>query len=108
MKVSCFILTCGISSCHGLSVGQTIITSSGPVRGHVATVESGVSAYLGIPYALPPVGNRRFMPPEKYHSDKLIIGNSVVSISCILAYLSFNSVSTTGIRLPSYHTLRCW
>jgi hypothetical protein len=90
MKVFCFIALFGISSSYALSVGPTIITSSGPVRGHAATDKSGVSAFLGIPYALPPLGARRFMPPEKYHGDKLINGNSVVSFSHILTYLSFH------------------
>lgn len=91
MKAFCFIPLLGISSCYGLSVGQTIKTSSGPVRGHVGTVESDVSTYLGIPYALPPVGNLRFMPPEKYYGDKLIDGSSVVSFPHILGYLKVYS-----------------
>lgn len=75
----------GLSSCYALSAGQTvlagptILTSSGPVRGHAAADEPSVSAFLGIPYALPPVGKRRFMPPEKYHGTKLINGDSIVS-----------------------------
>ena len=107
MKASHFITLFGVSSSYALSVGQTIITSSGRIRGHAATDEPGVSAFLGIPYALPPVGNLRFMPPEKYHGDKLIDGNSVVSFARILTYFSLHSVSITGIRLPSNHTLRC-
>ncbi|KFY33215.1 hypothetical protein V494_07825 [Pseudogymnoascus sp. VKM F-4513 (FW-928)] len=50
---------------------------SGPVSGHAGSIESKVSAYLGIPYAQPPVGKLRFMPPEKYHGDKPISGKSV-------------------------------
>lgn len=106
MKALHILALFGISSSYALNVCQTIITSSGPVCGYAATAEPGVTAFLGIPYALPPVGKRRFMPPEKYHGDKLINGNSVVSVSRILTYLSFHSVSTTGIRLPSNHTLR--
>ncbi|MFF5263267.1 carboxylesterase/lipase family protein [Actinomadura viridis] len=36
-------------------------TSYGRVRG---TVENGVAAWLGVPYAAPPFGPRRFGPPE--------------------------------------------
>ncbi|MGW2186365.1 carboxylesterase/lipase family protein [Streptomyces sp. NPDC001719] len=36
-------------------------TSLGAVRG---AVRSGVCAYLGVPYAAPPTGARRFRPPE--------------------------------------------
>jgi para-nitrobenzyl esterase len=38
-----------------------VSTSSGRFRGHV---EGGVAAYLGIPYAEPPVGALRFCPPQ--------------------------------------------
>lgn len=37
-----------------------VVTKDGPVAG---TMESGVSVFRGIPYAAPPVGERRFLPP---------------------------------------------
>ena len=40
--------------------GPTINTTDGPVRGFV---ENGVNKFLGIPYAAPPTGNLRWMPP---------------------------------------------
>ena len=39
---------------------RVIITTSGPVKGIIV---DGVSGYLGIPYAAPPVGNLRWQPP---------------------------------------------
>lgn len=45
------------------TVGQPVTTKSGAVRGAASRVRPEVSAYLGIPFAQPPTGQRRFMPP---------------------------------------------
>ncbi|KAK4245436.1 Alpha/Beta hydrolase protein [Corynascus novoguineensis] len=58
------------------SVGQTVHTTSGPVEGHAAPVAKEVSEYLGIPYALPPVGNLRFQPPVRYTGSSKIDGKT--------------------------------
>jgi para-nitrobenzyl esterase len=43
-------------------MGPAVRTSRGAVRGSL--VERGAAAFLGIPYAAPPVGERRFRAPE--------------------------------------------
>lgn len=78
MKLSYILSILGGSVAHSISVGQTIQTSSGPVEGHAATSKPDVSTYLGIPYAVPPVGNLRFMPPVRYHGNATIDGGSIV------------------------------
>ncbi|KAJ4292363.1 hypothetical protein N0V90_009024 [Kalmusia sp. IMI 367209] len=58
---------------------EIIQTSSGPVRGHEAPLASNVTAYLGIPYAKPPVGDLRFAPPQQYrHNGSQIFGEKLV------------------------------
>ena len=45
----------------GTPSGDAIETDAGPVRG---VVQGDIVAYLGIPYAAPPVGAKRFLPPD--------------------------------------------
>ncbi|QIW95499.1 hypothetical protein AMS68_001017 [Peltaster fructicola] len=41
-------------------------TSNGPIVGHIASNQTSVVEYLGIPYAAPPVGQLRFAAPQPY------------------------------------------
>lgn len=45
------------------TVAQQTTIKSGVVRGAPSTIRPDVSAYLGIPFGQPPVGNLRFEPP---------------------------------------------
>ena len=52
---------------NGGAIGQTktpaIVTHSGPLKG---ILDGTTAEFLGIPYAAPPVGNLRWMPPTPY------------------------------------------
>lgn len=53
-------------------VGQTVVTSSGPIEGHPASWQPEVSEYLGVPFAIPPVGELRWTAPKPYIGNKTI------------------------------------
>jgi para-nitrobenzyl esterase len=54
-------------SCVSLNsnAGSLIVTESGPLTGTVST-DGKVNEYLGIPYAAPPVGPLRWVPPQPF------------------------------------------
>jgi cholinesterase len=53
-------------------IGEQVKTSSGPVVGHASSWQPDVSEYLGIPYAVPPVGPLRWTPPRAFTGNRVI------------------------------------
>jgi para-nitrobenzyl esterase len=60
MAAFALALVGAISAPRALADNAAIVTSNGPVKGISIF---GVQGYLGIPYAVPPVGDLRWMPP---------------------------------------------
>ena len=60
------------------TVGQTVKTTSGPITGHPATNDSGVSEYLGIPFGQAPVGDLRWAAPVAFNGTAPLNGTSFV------------------------------
>jgi para-nitrobenzyl esterase len=48
---------------NGRGKTPAIVTQSGPLKG---IINGTTAEFLGIPYAAPPVGNQRWMPPQPY------------------------------------------
>ena len=88
--------------------GPTVNTTDGPVRGFV---REGVRTFLGIPYAAPPVGDLRWMPPEppEHHAllDATEFGNTCPQVTTLGAFAGpanttedclYLNVFTTGLK----------
>jgi hypothetical protein len=73
--VSVQVIECALGSSRR-NVGAQVQTSSGVISGHAASNATGVSEYLGIPYAQPPVGNLRFYPPVQLQSPSSVVNGS--------------------------------
>ncbi|KAK2792404.1 hypothetical protein FQN52_003339 [Onygenales sp. PD_12] len=67
-------------------VGQKVETSSGTVVGHASEWKPGVSEYLGIPFAQPPVGELRFAAPKPFTGSKEIVAGNYVGVSVSLCF----------------------
>lgn len=64
-----FLCVIAVGAAESATIERTVKTSDGPVRG--TSINGGkVSAFLGIPYAAPPVGELRFRPPQPAASWK--------------------------------------
>lgn len=63
----------------GESFTAVVKLHSGPIRG---VVEDGVRAYLGIPYAAPPVGELRWKPPQEVASWEDVRSCAAFGPSC--------------------------
>ena len=77
ISILLFLMTC-LSAASPRRVGASVRTSSGLIVGHAAPNRSEVSEYLGIPYASPPTGQRRFAPPLEYKSNETVLASSYV------------------------------
>lgn len=64
-----FLLALAWDLVKGVTIAPVITLSSGvSLRGSVAS-SGTVNTFLGIPYAMPPVNDRRWAPPEPWTSN---------------------------------------
>jgi cholinesterase len=64
-------------------LGGPISTTSGTVNGTIGAVAKDVSAYFGIPYALPPIAERRWLAPQKFEDRSRKIDGSKYGKDCV-------------------------
>jgi para-nitrobenzyl esterase len=79
------------SSPPACASGTTVQTSSGPVCG---IVTNGVTEWLGIPYAAPPVGNLRWQPPQRPTPWTTTRPATAFGASCLQTPLSIAKLTT--------------
>ncbi|XP_066475547.1 acetylcholinesterase-like [Tiliqua scincoides] len=92
--LSCLLLLFLLSSGSASADDTVVMTSSGPIRGkHLMTTSGMVTAFLGIPYAKPPVGKLRFRKPLPYQPWSHILEASNFGNSCY----------QEGLEASSYH-----
>ncbi|XP_062978268.1 cholinesterase-like isoform X1 [Elgaria multicarinata webbii] len=78
-----FLLLCLLASSSASEDDTVVVTSSGPVKGKQVPAGSGsVTAYLGIPYAEPPVGKLRFQKPRPHQPWSHVLEATTYGNSC--------------------------
>jgi carboxylesterase type B len=72
ISLASVLLAPTLAAVFAYQIGGPVSTTSGLVTGTAGRNAQDVSAYLGIPFALPPVAARRWAAPERFKSDKAI------------------------------------
>nr|XP_034963158.1 acetylcholinesterase-like [Zootoca vivipara] len=97
---SSFCLLFLLASSFALENDTVVVTSSGPIKGKILPAGTGsVTAYLGIPYAEPPMGKLRFQKPLPHQPWRHVLEATTFGNSCHQVVIDFLPNST--ILLPN-------
>ena len=80
-----------------------VATAEGPVRG---LVDDGVAAFKGIPYAAPPIGERRFQAPAPVAARDSIFDATGFGAPCMQSYDRELTESDLSLELATVFTMR--
>jgi para-nitrobenzyl esterase len=90
---------------QGAGKGPTVSTQDGPVKGFV---KNGVNTFLGIPYAAPPVGDLRWMPPQTPEKHGLLdateFGNTCPQVTTLGPFAGPTSIAEDCLYLNVFTT----
>lgn len=75
------LVALGYTAIGSAATVARVTTASGIVEGQIASDTDGVSEYLGIPYARPPVGRLRWAPPERFSGSSIIKATAFVGLT---------------------------
>ncbi|XP_066469164.1 cholinesterase-like [Tiliqua scincoides] len=98
---SCFFLVLSILVSNSVSEDDlVVVTSSGPIKGKQLPTSSGtVTAYLGIPYAEPPLGKLRFQKPRPHQPWSHVLEATSFGNTC--PQLNLTDIPDSGLRVPN-------
>lgn len=71
------------SSNSSVSAGLLVKTSSGPIQGFFNQSAPDVRQFLGVPFAEPPIGDLRFVPPQSKKPNGTTIKALALPDSCM-------------------------
>ncbi|KAH8694081.1 para-nitrobenzyl esterase [Talaromyces proteolyticus] len=77
------VLCCIAAALSSPRNGPHVNTSSGPVVGFIDRSIPNVHQYLGVPYAEPPLGNLKFLPPKAKSPTKSITLANTMPPNCM-------------------------
>jgi hypothetical protein len=64
--IAAALLSVDLVDAQGFKIGQIVKTTSGDITGQPSSWKPGVSEFLGIPFAEPPVGKLRWAAPVAF------------------------------------------